>query len=257
MRELPRIKNELGINVELASPGDFIPLPAEWEGRAISVAREGLLSFAHFDPYSQALSKLERGHVHDLEDVEAMLRLGLVDPSRLRELFAEIEPELYRFPGRPEVPARSSCQAVRLVVMIRDLGSEPDTDTSQLGCFAVEVDDATRVVRELDLDVMTAGVCLPCLTFVAFPLDSGDERGRGAKRGSWRRTCGRRASSWHCAGARERQARRGCRRERGDRGRARSRVAVARRRGSGVAACGAARGGHSSSELRRDIEVIT
>lgn len=99
LRELPRIKNELGINVELASPGDFIPLPADWEGRAISVAKEGLLSFAHFDPYSQALSKLERGHVHDLEDVEAMKRLGLVDARRLRELFAQIEPELYRFPA--------------------------------------------------------------------------------------------------------------------------------------------------------------
>ena len=99
LRQLPRIKNELGINVELASPGDFIPLPAAWEGRAISVAREGLLSFAHFDPYSQALAKLERGHAHDLEDVEAMKRLGLVEPERLRELFAEIEPELYRFPA--------------------------------------------------------------------------------------------------------------------------------------------------------------
>ena len=58
-----------------------------------------MLSFAHFDPYSQALSKLERGHVHDLEDVEAMKRLGLVDSRRLRELFAEIEPDLYRFPA--------------------------------------------------------------------------------------------------------------------------------------------------------------
>ncbi|HEX4930364.1 MAG TPA: hypothetical protein VFV62_06600, partial [Gaiellaceae bacterium] len=45
------------------------------------------------------LSKLERGHVHDLEDVEAMTRLGLVEPARLRQLFAEIEPELYRFPA--------------------------------------------------------------------------------------------------------------------------------------------------------------
>ena len=74
LRELPRIKSDLRINVELASPGDFIPLPGEWEGRAISVAKEGSLSFAHFDPYSQALAKLERGHVHDLEDVEAMQR---------------------------------------------------------------------------------------------------------------------------------------------------------------------------------------
>ena len=28
-----------------------------------------------------------------------MKRLGLVEPGRLRELFAEIEPELYRFPA--------------------------------------------------------------------------------------------------------------------------------------------------------------
>jgi hypothetical protein len=32
------------------------------------------------------------------------------------------------------------------------------------------------LVDQLELDVMTAGIYLPCLTFVAFPLDSGDER---------------------------------------------------------------------------------
>jgi hypothetical protein len=32
------------------------------------------------------------------------------------------------------------------------------------------------LVDQLELDVMTAGICLPCLTFVAVPLDSGDER---------------------------------------------------------------------------------
>lgn len=111
LRELPKIKNELGINVELASPADFIPLPAEWEGRAVSVAREGALSFAHFDPYSQALAKLERGHAHDLEDVEAMKRLGLVEPARLRELFAEIEPELYRFPAINPLTFRAAVEA--------------------------------------------------------------------------------------------------------------------------------------------------
>ena len=99
LRELPRIKNELAVNVELASPRDFIPLPAEWEERSIGVGREGSLTFAHFDPYSQALSKLERGHERDLEDVAAMERLGLVEPGRLLELFGEIEPDLYRFPA--------------------------------------------------------------------------------------------------------------------------------------------------------------
>lgn len=111
LRELPRIKNDLGVNVELASPGDFIPLPTGWEGRSVGVGREGRLTFAHFDPYSQALSKLERGHAHDLEDVAALQRLGLVEPARLRELFAEIEPELYRFPAVEPARFRAAVEA--------------------------------------------------------------------------------------------------------------------------------------------------
>lgn len=99
MRALPRLKDELAINVELASPGDFVPLPAGWAERSPFVAREGTLTFRHFDPYSQALAKLEREHAQDLEDVEAMTKLALVEPDRLRALFAEIEPLLYRFPA--------------------------------------------------------------------------------------------------------------------------------------------------------------
>ncbi len=99
LRELPRIKNELRLNVELASPADFIPLPAGWEDRSPLVAREGRLSFRHFDPYSQALAKLERSHRLDLEDVREMLARGLVEPKRLVACFVEIEPELYRFPA--------------------------------------------------------------------------------------------------------------------------------------------------------------
>jgi hypothetical protein len=32
------------------------------------------------------------------------------------------------------------------------------------------------LVDELELDFLNAGICLACLTFVAFPLDLGDER---------------------------------------------------------------------------------
>lgn len=34
----------------------------------------------------------------------------------------------------------------------------------------------THLVDQLELDVMTSGICLPCLTFVAFPLDAGRDR---------------------------------------------------------------------------------
>lgn len=99
LRAIPRLKDELAINVELASPADFVPVPAGWEARSLFVAREGRLSVYHFDPYSQALAKLERAHVQDLEDVRAMLDAGLVDPVDARARFDEIEDELYRYPA--------------------------------------------------------------------------------------------------------------------------------------------------------------
>lgn len=35
---------------------------------------------------------------------------------------------------------------------------------------------AAAFARTLELDFNATGVCLPCLTFIAFPLDLGDER---------------------------------------------------------------------------------
>jgi hypothetical protein len=99
LRALPAIKDELQINVELASPLHFIPVPAGWEERSPSVGRDGRLTFKHFDLYSQALAKLERGHTQDLEDARVMLERGLVEAVPLRSAFEEIEPQLYRFPA--------------------------------------------------------------------------------------------------------------------------------------------------------------
>jgi hypothetical protein len=99
LRELVKLKDELRINVELASPADFIPLPEGWRERSPFVAQEGKIVFRHFDPLSQALAKLERDHARDRGDVEAMIESGLVERRRLREAFDEIEPELFRFPA--------------------------------------------------------------------------------------------------------------------------------------------------------------
>jgi hypothetical protein len=99
LRAIPHLKDELQVNVELASPADFIPVPAGWEDRSLFVAREGRLSFFHYDPYSQALAKLERAHALDLEDVQAMLDREFVDPSLALRYFEEVEPELFRYPA--------------------------------------------------------------------------------------------------------------------------------------------------------------
>ncbi len=99
MRALPDLKERLGINIEFASPPDFIPELPGWKERSPLVFADGQLSVYHFDPYSQALSKIERGFEHDLADVASMISNGLVEVDRLRDLYEQIEPELYRYPA--------------------------------------------------------------------------------------------------------------------------------------------------------------
>lgn len=93
------LKDELSVNVELASPDHFIPELPGWRERSLFIARHGSLDFYHYDAYSQALAKLERGHERDLIDVSAMRRDGLIRAERLRELYSEIESELIRYPS--------------------------------------------------------------------------------------------------------------------------------------------------------------
>jgi hypothetical protein len=99
LRALPELKERLQINIELASPPDFIPELPGWRDRSPLVFREEQVAVHHFDLYSQALAKIERGFAQDLEDVQAMLAHGLVEPARLQNLYEAIEPELYRYPA--------------------------------------------------------------------------------------------------------------------------------------------------------------
>ena len=98
-RALPRLKEELQLNVEIASPAHFIPELPGWRDRSLFVERMGKVSYFHYDPYSQALAKIERGHAKDLADVAQLLARALVEPQRLRDLFAAIEPRLHRYPA--------------------------------------------------------------------------------------------------------------------------------------------------------------
>jgi hypothetical protein len=121
LRAIPFLKDELRLNIELAWPGDFIPLPEGGGERAIYAGREGKLTFRHADPYAQALAKIERGHARDLEDIAAMGEHGLIEPERLLELFVEIESELFRFPA---IDAPSYRRAVESAVSrLRDSGT--------------------------------------------------------------------------------------------------------------------------------------
>ena len=99
-RTIPRIKETLQLNVELASPVDFITVRPDWQERSLFVAQEGNVGFFHFDLYAQALAKIERGHQQDVEDVREMLLRVLISRADLWDYFSLIESQLFRLHRR-------------------------------------------------------------------------------------------------------------------------------------------------------------
>lgn len=109
---IPRLKTALDVNVELASPAHFVPELPGWRDRCRHVGTWGSLVVFHYDPYGQVLAKLERGHEQDRLDVRHFVDSGLVDPARLRELFARAAPDLVRYPAVDEATLRARVEAL-------------------------------------------------------------------------------------------------------------------------------------------------
>lgn len=113
LRKLPQLKETLQLNIELASPDDFVPALPQWEERSTYITRVGGIEFFHYDFYGQALAKIERGHSTDLKDVREMIDRRLVDPARLLELFVRVEDKLYKYPA---IDPKSLRQALEQLV---------------------------------------------------------------------------------------------------------------------------------------------
>ncbi|MBI3957562.1 MAG: hypothetical protein HY328_02045 [Chloroflexi bacterium] len=86
------LKESLSLNIEEASPAEFIPLPAGHRERSEFIGRYGQLDVFHFDLYSTALSKIERGTENDFADVLSLLGSGRLEIVQLTAYFQEILP---------------------------------------------------------------------------------------------------------------------------------------------------------------------
>ncbi len=106
------LKETLDVNIELASPDQFIPELPGWRERSRFIAKHGSIEFQHYDLYSQALAKIERGHERDRADVASMLDRELIAKDRLWELFQAIEPALIRYPAITASEFRHSVETV-------------------------------------------------------------------------------------------------------------------------------------------------
>lgn len=106
---IPRLKIQRNVNIELASPDDFVPALPGWKERSRWIANHAGVDFYHFDFYTQVLSKLERDHAKDRIDVASMVRVGLVEPARLLELYDQLTPEqLNRYPSIEPASVRTA-----------------------------------------------------------------------------------------------------------------------------------------------------
>ncbi|MGH2914840.1 MAG: DUF6036 family nucleotidyltransferase [Solirubrobacteraceae bacterium] len=102
LRAVSELKRSLDVNVETASPLEFIPELPGWRDRSRYVNTVGAIEVRHMDFRLQALAKLERGSTQDLADVAQMIAHGLVSGEEIAAAFELIRPRLFRFPAVDE-----------------------------------------------------------------------------------------------------------------------------------------------------------
>lgn len=93
------LKRELNLNIELASPDQFVPALPGWKERSELIKVINEVEFRHYDFYTQALAKIERGHATDVKDVEFYFSQGLVKLVKFISLFEEAKPAFLRYPA--------------------------------------------------------------------------------------------------------------------------------------------------------------
>jgi hypothetical protein len=99
-RDIQELKERLNLNIEFARPEDFVPPLKGSADRHVFIDTIGSITFFHYDPYAQLLSKVVRGFERDLGDAREFVRSGMVDPARFRSLVAAIPDSAYaRYPS--------------------------------------------------------------------------------------------------------------------------------------------------------------
>lgn len=93
-----RIVEQMQINVEFASPGDFIPIPTQWVAQAKYIGRYGSIEAFYFDFYSLALSKIARGSDRDLINVKLLVQQKVITLEGLDATYKEVLPRMGKRP---------------------------------------------------------------------------------------------------------------------------------------------------------------
>ena len=98
---LMQAAKELKIFVEPVPMERYIPLPDGSNERSIRIGQFGNLEVHVADPYSIALSKLDRGFDTDLDDIVFLVKRGHVDLTELGRMTQAVLPRAREFDINP------------------------------------------------------------------------------------------------------------------------------------------------------------
>ena len=97
------IAEELDIDAEPVPLDKFVPLPQGSEERVIRIGQYGNLEIFIADPYSIALSKVDRGADTDYDDLVFLVQYNHVDINEFERMVQEALPHARQFDFHPDI----------------------------------------------------------------------------------------------------------------------------------------------------------
>lgn len=94
---------ELGLETEAVPIDRFIPLPEGNEQRGIHIGQFGNVTTYIFDPYSIALSKIDRGFDTDIEDVIFLIQRNHINSKELESIIKNAVSHAGKYDLHPEI----------------------------------------------------------------------------------------------------------------------------------------------------------
>jgi hypothetical protein len=101
-KEIKKVAEKMGVEVEAVPIQRFLPVPDIAEQRSLYFDTFGSVEVYIFDPYSIALSKIDRGFDTDIDDVVFLVSHKLVTLAELERLLHELLPQAGEFDINPQ-----------------------------------------------------------------------------------------------------------------------------------------------------------
>ena len=102
---IEEIATELELETEPVPIERFIPLPEGNEQRKIHIGQFGNVNVYIIDPYSIALSKVDRGFETDLEDIIFLIQHNQINVEELEQIIKKSLSHAGKFDFHPEILA--------------------------------------------------------------------------------------------------------------------------------------------------------